>query len=133
MSRVHLALIQVVLGCLASNHIMAQEIVIDLGLFPSAPCIRTQLPKSESQSSQFGQRMVKASAKVFIEPTNPRTVAVAQFCARRIKDELSESKSATNLQLFSEVFQDALSRCVQAEDRGVRFVRAVVIRSDACE
>lgn len=118
---------------LMSHQVIAQEIIVNLGQFPAPPCVRSSSQQSTKQENHFGQRLVTVSAKLFLEPANPQTISAAQFCGRRIKDELSESRSAINLQLFTEVFQDAISRCVIQESKGVRYVKSLIIRTDDCQ
>jgi hypothetical protein len=110
----------------------AQDIVVDLGNFPAQLCVFPQSVPSPNISNDYGQHVVRVTAKVFLIPVNPITVRETRACVQRAQAELAESKSFTNMQLFREAFQDYISTCTRRANVGIQSVKALLTTDSSC-
>lgn len=118
---------------LGSNSALAQDIVMDLGNFPAPPCIRPQNIPGPNTQSDYGQQVVRVTAKVFLEPANPTTIAAARACAHDAQAALAGARSFSNIKLFGETFQDYIATCTRRANVGIRSVKALLATDSSCQ
>ncbi|MDB5838547.1 MAG: hypothetical protein JWQ23_499 [Herminiimonas sp.] len=123
-------------ACLAGPA-LADELRFDLGEIEAPACPSTEWKRNTPsgapvQENKYYPRQTRLFATVIAAPSGESEEKTLQECGEQSRTELSEARSATNITLFSKLFEDFYRRCAGALSPSLRIYKVVVDYEGKC-
>jgi hypothetical protein len=123
-------------ACLAEAA-LADEMRFDLGEIEAPACPSTEWKRNTPsgapvQENKYYPRPTRLVATVIAAPSDESEEKTLQACGEQARTELSEARSASNISLFSNLFEDFYRRCASGLSPSLRIYKVVVDYEGKC-
>jgi hypothetical protein len=116
----------------------AGEYKFDLGAIPGEACSKTEIKRDNSLKAPvpertYSRKLNRVVATVVAMPDSDEVTAVVNDCGASAERDLKKTRSAQNIRLFSDLFEEYMSSCVSRAGNNIAIQSAVVEYQEKCE